>query len=154
MVAYHSDELLLAYHQRLVAATKLSNLKLKYVANQGYFIEITPKDIASFEAAIDSSNQEMDFIRRQTLKGGERYMSTYLDELQTRIFSAKEKLQERETVLLQQLVQQIAGHTESFLTLCALIARLDVATSLAAFAHLHEWCRPQLQQGYDLSIVK
>ncbi len=153
-IAYHSDELLLAYHLRLVTATKLTNLKLKYVTNQGYFVEVTPKDIKAFEESFDHTTPELDFVRRQTLKGGERYMSTYLEELQTKIFSAKEQLQQREAELLQIVIQQLAAYTESFLSLCDYIARLDVATSFAIFAQLHEWCRPQLNQRYDLSIEK
>jgi len=73
-------------------------------------------------------------------------MSTYLDQLQTSIFSAKEKLQERESILLLELIQKISAHTQSFLKLCDFIACLDVATSLASLAQLHERCRPQLHQ--------
>ena len=43
-VAYHSDELLMEYQQFLVMKTGISNVKLKYVTNQGYFIELTTKD--------------------------------------------------------------------------------------------------------------
>lgn len=153
-VAYHSDELLLAYHLRLVTATKLTNLKLKYITNQGYFIEVTPKDISTFESFIDHTDQEFDFVRRQTLKGGERYMSTYLEELQVRILSAKEQLQQREAAILQNIIQQLSQYTESFLQFCHIVAQIDLTASFAVFSLLHEWTRPQLDKWYDLTIEK
>ena len=51
-IAYHSDELLMEYQQFLVQQTGVTNVKLKYIMNQGYFIEITNKDIEPFEKNI------------------------------------------------------------------------------------------------------
>ncbi|MDR0282412.1 MAG: hypothetical protein LBI53_03745 [Candidatus Peribacteria bacterium] len=53
-IAYHSDELLLEYQQFLVKSTEINNIKLKYVMNQGYFIELTTKDSIAFEHAFAS----------------------------------------------------------------------------------------------------
>ncbi|MDR2540508.1 MAG: hypothetical protein LBD11_01690 [Candidatus Peribacteria bacterium] len=55
-IAYHSDELLLEYQQFLVRETGVHNVKLKFVMNQGYFIEVTQKDSSTFESSLDSSS--------------------------------------------------------------------------------------------------
>ena len=59
-IAYHSDELLMEYQQFLVRETKVNNVKLKFVMNQGYFIEVTQKDMPTFETKINATltNQE------------------------------------------------------------------------------------------------
>lgn len=67
-LAYHADDLLLQYQQELVSATGVSNVKIKYVQNQGYVIEITPKDITAFERAKREDDPKFNLIRRQTLK--------------------------------------------------------------------------------------
>ncbi|MDR0860148.1 MAG: hypothetical protein LBO09_04110 [Candidatus Peribacteria bacterium] len=51
-IAYHSDELLLEYQQFLVHETGVHNVKLKFVMNQGYFIELTSRDSVAFEEAL------------------------------------------------------------------------------------------------------
>lgn len=67
-IAYHSDNLLLEYQQELVQATGITNVKVKYVSNQGYILEVTPKDMDAFEAASIKGDPKREMIRRQTLK--------------------------------------------------------------------------------------
>ena len=68
-IAYHSDELLLQYQQELAQAAGIPNVKVKYVLNQGYFLEVTNKDIENFEKKISKDGDEkFSLIRRNTLK--------------------------------------------------------------------------------------
>ncbi|MDO4714120.1 MAG: hypothetical protein Q4B28_05815 [bacterium] len=53
-MAYHSDDLLLHYQQELAQASGITNIKLKFVMNQGYFLELTSKDSELFEQFLDS----------------------------------------------------------------------------------------------------
>ncbi len=52
-IAYHSDDLLLQYQQELAQAAGIPNVKVKFVLNQGYFLEVTNKDIENFEKNIN-----------------------------------------------------------------------------------------------------
>jgi len=70
-IAFHSDKLLLEYQQLLTEITGINNVKVKFVMNQGYFIEITNKDIDQFEDRLHSYNTDKskaELIRRNTLK--------------------------------------------------------------------------------------
>ena len=73
-IAFHSDKLLIDYQQLLAEITGISNVKVKFVLNQGYFIEITNKDIEQFETTLaeykknNSDDKKSDLIRRNTLK--------------------------------------------------------------------------------------
>ena len=96
-IAFHSDDLLLQYQQFLVQESWVQNVKLKFVMNQWYFIELTTKDSVQFEEKlwIWSWNQEderLNLYRRNTLKWNQRYSSTYLEKLQENIITSREKL--------------------------------------------------------------
>lgn len=73
-IAFHSDNLLLEYQQFLAEITNISNVKVKFILNQGYFIEITNKDIEQFESKLSEykknnpDDTKSDLIRRNTLK--------------------------------------------------------------------------------------
>jgi len=55
--AQHSDDLLLAYQQEVMTKTGVS-VKIKQVTHQGYFLEVTPKDIQRFESQSLASDEK------------------------------------------------------------------------------------------------
>lgn len=57
-IAYHSDELLMEYQQELAQVAGIPNVKVRFVLNQGYFLEVTNKDISVFEKALSKINEE------------------------------------------------------------------------------------------------
>jgi DNA mismatch repair protein MutS len=103
-IAYHSDELLMEYQQFLVQQTKIQNIKLKYVMNQGYFIELTNKDSDILEEWLRNPPPDptgkLQLIRRQTLKGNQRYASPYLEHVQEDILSSQTQLGKLEYEIL------------------------------------------------------
>jgi DNA mismatch repair protein MutS len=135
-IAYHSDELLLDYQQFLVRATKITNVKLKFIMNQGYFIEVTQKDMPAFERALPptATDAKLQLSRRQTLKDNQRYLSPYLEEIQQAILSSKDELIKVEFSLLERLAQQVSTISGTLATLAQKIAELDVYGSHALFA--------------------
>lgn len=58
-IAYHSDDLLVQYQQELTQIAGIPNVKVKFVLNQGYFLEVTNKDIETFETKISNSELTM-----------------------------------------------------------------------------------------------
>jgi DNA mismatch repair ATPase MutS len=61
---------------------------------------LSKKESSSFEEYIRSDDERTDFVRSQTLKSAERYVSTYLSTLQTKIEEASQQLHEKEQALL------------------------------------------------------
>jgi DNA mismatch repair protein MutS len=160
-IAYHSDELLLEYQQFLARATGIHNVKLKFVMNQGYFIEITQRDSKTFEAAliketaqqqITGEQDKLALIRRNTLKDNQRYSSPYLEQIQSDILSAREKVVKREFDILEQLRKHIETHVELLTTLAQHIAELDVYASHALFALEQKYIKPDLNTGNIIHI--
>lgn len=158
-MAYHSDELLLQYQQELSQASGISNIKLKFIMNQGYFLELTSKDSEAFEAFLEwlapLSDQEQEkfwISRRQTLKGNQRYSSAYLDSIQSAILSAREQLKTKQQQLLVELKHTIEQAVPLLADLAERIAQIDVYSSYAIFAQEHNFTKPQLTNHWAITI--
>ena len=119
--------------------------------NQGYFLELTSKDSELFEEFLaqqdftELSAQEQEkfaIVRRQTLKGNQRYTSPYLDNLQSHILGAKEQLKAKESAVLQGLQQSLLESITPLYSLAEKLAWLDLFTSQAIFARDYH-CREE-----------
>ncbi len=152
-IAYESDDLLINYQQYLVSASWVSNVKVTYIKNQGYSLEVTPKDIDQFETIITLWDEKLDLVRTQSLKWGQRYVSSYLSELQNSILQASDKLIEREWLLLQEIILVIRQQYEQLLSLSHSIWLIDVFTSHAQFAQSHNRTSPDVTEHKKLNII-
>jgi len=170
-IAFHSDKMLLDYQQELIKISWVPNVKIKFIKNQGYFIEITNKDIQTFEKNLLEPSQfsriqeqkssetspnlpksKFNIHRRNTLKGNQRYSSLYLDSLEQKIFAAKEKLIHHEFELLEEAKNKIAKHNKELNEFAQKIARLDIFTSHALLAKEYDFCSPKLTQNWQITI--
>jgi DNA mismatch repair protein MutS len=168
-IAYHSDELLLEYQQFLVKQTGITNVKLKFVMNQGYFIEVTTRDMPAFErslealllkrgsdaiagGSVDREQEKLSLTRRQTLKDNQRYSSPYLEEIQQSILSSKDELVKLEFSLLGKLAQEVSKVAEALSTFAQKIAELDVYCSHALFALEQNYVQPELNATSIIAI--
>jgi DNA mismatch repair protein MutS len=152
-LAFHSDELLLAYHQFLCRHTWLAGLKIKFVQHQGYFVEATPKDVIAFEKHFRQDDPQLNFLRRQTLKTWERYTSTYLVDLQTKLLAAKEEFSREQHKILQELVVALSEANVALGELFSALWALDLEVHMAQFIESNQWVRPTFHDGYALEII-
>lgn len=157
-IAYHSDDLLMQYQQELAQTAGIPNVKVKYVLNQWYFLEVTNKDIENFETKLSRMDKKwdgkFDMIRRNTLKWGQRYSSPYLENLQINILKAKDDLRTLEFTLLQQAQQKIAEWTSQLNDFAQRIAWLDLFVSQALLAKEKHFVKPEFIPGESLTIVE
>ena len=87
--------------------TGIKSLKVGYNRVFGYYIEISNSNLAQ---APD------DYIRRQTLVGGERFITPEMKEYESLILNAQDRIGEIEGALFRQVCQQVAGHAEQILS--------------------------------------
>ena len=123
--------------------TGIRNLRVGYNQVFGYYLEVS------------KSNQSQvpdDYIRRQTLANGERYIIPELKEYESQVLNAKERVEELERSLYRQVCAQIAHHADAIARLAAGIAALDVIASLAEVAVRHRYVRPAINQGSVINI--
>jgi len=131
--------------QRERKRTGIPNLKVGYTKVFGYFIEVSKSHL---------SRVPQDYIRKQTLTTGERFLTPDLKEQETLILNAQERSSKLESELFAQLRAEIAIHaTERILNTAHALAEIDVYLSLASVAAQHNYCRPQLHEGDTVHIV-
>jgi DNA mismatch repair protein MutS len=125
--------------------TGIGNLKVGYNKVFGYYIEVTNSQVAKVPA---------DYIRKQTLTTGERFITPDLKEYEALILHAHEKSVKLEQELFAQLrADTAAQHAEAILRAARALAELDVVLSLAEVAMRQGYCRPELDEGDTIHIV-
>ena len=151
-VAYHSDDLLLTYQQELVRESWISNIKIKFIKNQWYSLEVTPKDRDLFEKMIDAEDSNKDFVRTQSLKWWQRYSSTYLSELQERILSAQEQVVVYEKKILTEIVSRTSSESEVLYRFIDGVAFLDLVSSFAELSIKNSYSCPEFSEWWWIDI--
>ena len=129
--------------QRERDRTGIRNLRVGYNQVFGYYLEVSKSNQAQVPD---------DYIRRQTLTNGERYIVPELKEYESQVLNAKERIEELERSLYRQVCAQIALHAEAITRLAAGIAVVDVIASLAEVAARHRYVRPDINQGDLINI--
>ncbi len=124
--------------------TGIRSLKVGYNKVFGYYIEISNSNLAQ---APD------DYVRRQTLVGGERFITPEMKEYESLILNAQDRIGEIEVALFRQVCQQIAGYAEQILRTAVAIANIDVFASLAEVASRYGYVRPVLNNG-DAVVIR
>ncbi|HEV3158129.1 MAG TPA: DNA mismatch repair protein MutS [Candidatus Baltobacteraceae bacterium] len=133
-----------ALEERERARTGIKSLKVKYASAFGYSIEISNSNRSSIPA---------DYVRKQTLTNGERFITPELKELEQAISSAQTRQLRLEEAVFQDLVEQVAGRVERLLTTADALAELDVFCGLAEIASERGYVRPVLIDGRRLEIL-
>ncbi|MFW5940682.1 MAG: DNA mismatch repair protein MutS [Chloroflexota bacterium] len=124
--------------------TGISSLKVGFNKVFGYYIEVTK---ANTELVPD------DYVRKQTLTNSERYITPELKEYETLILNAEERILEIERRLFDEVCAEVGQAAERLLHTAQLLARLDVAASLAEVAAHNDYARPELYEDTRLHIV-
>ncbi len=133
------------YQKQEIERTGIQKLKIGYNKVFGYYIEI------SHSAA---NNVPLNYIRKQTIKNAERYVTDELKNYEDKVLTAEEKALELEQQIFDQLRMQTAGYTARLQKLAETIANCDCLTSLAHIAKRRNYIRPQVTNGPELFITE
>ena len=124
--------------------TGIESLKIRFNHVFGYYIEVTKTNAARVPDH---------YVRKQTLANAERFTTTELKELETRVTGADVKLIVLEQELFEQFRAQLAKESPRFQAMGSVLAVIDVLASLAETAALHRYVRPTLHEGGTIRIV-
>ncbi len=133
------------YQKTQIEQTGIANLKIGYNKVFGYYIEIN-------HSAADKVPP--DYIRKQTIKNAERYITEQLKDYETQALSAAEKSIELEQQLFDQLRAQAAQYISRMQNLAQTIAQCDCLTSLAYIAKRRNYIRPKITDDGKLVILE
>jgi DNA mismatch repair protein MutS len=95
-----------------------------------------------------------EYVRRQTLAGAERYVTTELKEYETKVLGADERRRRLEQELFEDVRSRVAAEARPLLATARALAVLDVLTALAEVAHARGHVRPVVDDGDVLEIVE
>ena len=121
--------------------TGLSHLKVGYNRVHGFYIEISKSQAGAAPA---------EYIRRQTLKAAERFITPELKEFEDKILGARERALAREKHLYDALIEDLAEGLSELQATVAAIAEIDALNNLAERAQSFGLNRPELSEDSEL----
>jgi DNA mismatch repair protein MutS len=142
-VARGGKEWIAKFQADEITRTGIASLKVGFNQVFGYYIEVTHTHVKKIPA---------DYVRKQTLKNAERYITPELKEYEEKVLSAETKIHEREYELFLALRDQVAAQTPRLVQTAAALATLDVLAALAELASARNYCRPELRDEPVLEI--
>ncbi len=132
------------YQQRICDQTGIPSLKVGFNKVFGYYLECT-------HAHRDKVPE--DFIRKQTLKNAERFITPELKEYEEKVLSADSEAESRELELFAELRELSRSYTARLKSNAEIIATLDALNGLARLAVEQNYCRPEMVTDSRLHIV-
>jgi DNA mismatch repair protein MutS len=121
----------------------IRSLKVGFNKVFGYYIEVSHANTAKLPD---------DYVRKQTLTGGERYITPELKEKEAIVLSARERIMAREVEILREVGAKVADAAPMLRATAQAIGRIDALLSLAVAAAEHLWRRPEVNAGLQLTI--
>ena len=121
----------------------IKSLKVGYNRVFGYYIEVSNSYIESVPDR---------YIRRQTLVGGERFITAELKEYESIVLNAKEGLQKLEVDIFRDICSEVEQYGDSVMETAKAIAKLDALGSFAEVASLYGYIKPELNANSTIDI--
>ena len=123
--------------------TGIKSLKVGYNRVFGYYIEISNPNL---KLAPD------DYVRRQTLVGGERFITPEMKEYESRVLSAQDRMADLETQLFRNVCAQVVEHSGAISETAQAIALVDVFCALGDVASRNGYVKPELSDSDAIEI--
>jgi len=142
-IAENADQFLIDLETRERERTGIAKLKLGYNRVHGYYIEIS-------KSHADKAPEN--YIRRQTLKGAERYITPELKEFEDKVLSARERALSREKWLYEDLLGKLLDVLVELQRSASAIAELDVLSCLAERAESLKLSKPEISSTPCIEI--
>ena len=132
------------FEQKIKEETGIKTMKVGFNKVFGYYIEVSKGQ---------SSSVPPYFVRKQTLVNAERYIVPELKEFENKILGAKEKIEQLEYYLFDELRTLIRGKIKEIQETARAVSYIDVLTGLAEAAYKYNYVRPELNNNGEIKIV-
>jgi len=123
--------------------TGIKSLKVGFNKVFGYYIEVSKSNLPQVP---------QEYIRKQTLVGGERFFTPELKEYESLILNAQDRISELEAQIFRQVCQQVGASSERISASANALANIDVFSSLAEVAVRYSYVRPKLTTDSKIAI--
>ena len=126
-----------------ITATGIASLKVRFNSVFGYYIEVTKSNLDKVPPH---------YHRKQTVANGERFITPELKDMEGKILGAEERSVKLEYEIFQRVREEVLGQLPKIQQSASALAQLDVLSSFAEIARLHNYCRPQISDEGVLQI--
>jgi len=140
----NTGDFLVQLEHREREQTGINTLRVKYNRVHGFYIETS-------KAQSDAVPEH--YIRRQTLKNAERYITEELKEYEDKVLSAREKALAREKYLYQSVLDSLQPELGAMQSMAQALAQLDVLSNFAERAVSLNFCKPELLDQTGIEII-
>jgi DNA mismatch repair protein MutS len=144
-ISKNAKDIILNLQIKNANETGITSLKVGFNNVFGYYFEVTNR----FK---DRGLIPDDWVRKQTLKGAERYINAELKEIETKVLQAQEKIAELEEKLFIEIVDIADNYVRTLLINANLLAEIDCYCSFAELAINNEYTKPTVDDSYVLDI--
>lgn len=143
-LAKSGETSVLRYEEELRSRTGIASLKVKPHKSFGLLIEITKSNL---------SRVPEDFVRKQTMVNGERFITSDLQKLSESLATATEFAIAREFALFGALIKQLSAAGEKLYEIAQNLGQLDFYQALAWLALVGEYSRPEISTAGELKLI-
>ncbi|PLX10183.1 MAG: DNA mismatch repair protein MutS [Marinilabiliales bacterium] len=142
-IAFSGKDFLKKIQERESANTGIPSLKIGYNNVFGYYLEVTN---------VHKDKVPVEWHRKQTLTGSERYITEELKEYEQKILGAEEKIQVLEQKLFDEIVIFASEFVKQIQIDASVVAALDCLLSFAVVSKENKYNKPELNEGYSINI--
>ncbi|MCL4108941.1 UNVERIFIED_CONTAM: hypothetical protein GTU68_008136 [Idotea baltica] len=144
-ISTHAGDYLIEIERREREATGISTLKVGYNRVHGYYIEIS---------RTQSDRAPVEYVRRQTLKNAERFITPELKEFEDKALSSKSRALAREKGLYEDLLETLNTQLAQLQDSAAAVSEIDVLANLAERAETLSLCQPAFCNSQLFEVEK
>jgi DNA mismatch repair protein MutS len=126
-----------------IARTGIPSLKVGFNSVFGYYIEVTKSHLSKVPG---------DYVRKQTVASGERFITQDLKVMESKILGSEERATKLEYDLFLRLREEVLNHLKSIQETASALGQLDVLASFAELARIQGWNRPEVRDEGRIQI--
>lgn len=142
-IAFSGKDYLIQIQKREIERTSINSLKISYNKVFGYYLEVSNAN---------KDKVPTDWIRKQTLVNGERYITEELKVYEEKILNAEDKL----VVIEQRIFNSLVHHATDFVPQiqqnARVLAQLDCLLSFASVAQANRYAKPEINDSLVVDI--
>lgn len=142
-ISSNAGDYLLEIERRERQATGIQTLKVGYNRVHGYYIEIS---------RAQSDKAPVEYVRRQTLKNAERFITPELKQFEDKALSSKSRALAREKGLYEELLEKLNEELAALQDTAAAVSEIDALANLAERADSLKLCRPEFCDDHVFEV--
>jgi DNA mismatch repair protein MutS len=143
-ISRSGKQIIAEMEERERARTGISSLKIRYNRVFGYYIEISKSNLHAVPP---------DYHRKQTIAGGERFITPALKEYEEKVVGADERIIERELEIFEALRAAVGAEAPRIQASARALASIDALAALAETAAINNYTKPHVHDGDEMAVT-